>query len=158
MSWKVLPKMSLAIQEMIVCLHLLVCLSYKDFLSCISCVVAMDITSILKHVVEYLRQTAFIPFYMMHKFWDLKMIKFKCKLYSCRNADLILILVVAMTNGFIFIITILGGGGGKLDLAWLKKKTKLMKQLVIHSFYQTKSDSIKILVRKLLNVGSIQQS
>ena len=30
------------------------------------------------------------------------MIKFKCKLYSCRNADLILILVVAMTNGFIF--------------------------------------------------------
>ena len=68
MSWKVLPKMSLAIQEMIVCLHLLVCLSYKDFLSCISCVVAMDITSILKHVAEYLRQTAFIPFYMMHKF------------------------------------------------------------------------------------------
>ena len=31
-----------------------------------------------------------------------------------------------------------------------------MKQLVIHSFYQTKSDSIKILVRKLLNVGSNQ--
>ena len=30
------------------------------------------------------------------------MIKFKCKLYSCRNADLILILVVAMTNGFLF--------------------------------------------------------
>ena len=86
------------------------------------------------------------------------MIKFKCKLYSCRNADLVLILVVAMTNGFIFIIAILGGGGGGVSLTWLdlKKKTKLMKQLVIHSFYHTKSDSIKILVRKLLNVGSNQ--
>ena len=31
------------------------------FLSCISRVVAMDITSILKHVVEYLMQTAFMP-------------------------------------------------------------------------------------------------
>ena len=53
-----------------------------------------------------------------------------------------------------FIIAILGvGGGGMLDLAGLTK-IKLMKQSVIHSFYQTKSDSIK-LVRKLLNVGSI---
>ena len=50
--------------------------------------------------------------------------KFKCKLYSCRNADLILILVVAMTNGFtlkiIFQYSNLGGGGGgwgMLDLA-----------------------------------------
>ena len=53
-----------------------------------------------------------------------------------------------------FIIAILGvgGGGGMLDLAGLTK-IKLMKQSVIHSFYQTKSDSIK-LVRKLLNVGS----
>ena len=52
-----------------------------------------------------------------------------------------------------FIIAILGvGGGGILDLAGLTK-IKLMKQSVIHSFYQTKSDSIK-LVRKLLNVGS----
>ena len=33
------------------------------------------------------------------------------------------------------------------------KKIKLMKQALIHSFYQTKSDSIK-LVRKLLNDGS----
>ena len=33
------------------------------------------------------------------------------------------------------------------------KKIKLMKQVLIHSFYQTKSDSIK-LVRKLLNDGS----
>ena len=44
------------------------------------------------------------------------MIKFKCKLHSCRNADLILILVVAMTNGFIFKIIFhysnLGSGGG----------------------------------------------
>ena len=39
-----------------------------------------------------------------------------------------------------------------LDLAGLTK-IKLMKQSVIHSFYQTKSDSIK-LMRKLLNVGS----
>ena len=52
-----------------------------------------------------------------------------------------------------FIIAILGVGGGILDLAGLTK-IKLMKQSVIHSFYQTKSDSIK-LVRKLLNVGSI---
>ena len=52
------------------------------------------------------------------------MIKFKCKLYSCRNADLILILVVAMTNGFIFIIPILGGGGG-VSLTWLDLKKKL---------------------------------
>ena len=51
-----------------------------------------------------------------------------------------------------FIIAILGVGGGILDLAGLTK-IKLMKQSVIHSFYQTKSDSIK-LVRKLLNVGS----
>ena len=51
-----------------------------------------------------------------------------------------------------FIIAILGVGGGMLDLAGLTK-IKLMKQSVIHSFYQTKSDSIK-LVRKLLNVGS----
>ena len=52
-----------------------------------------------------------------------------------------------------FIIAILGvAGGGMLDLAGLTK-IKLMKQSVIHSFYQTKSDSIK-LVRKLLNVGS----
>ena len=52
-----------------------------------------------------------------------------------------------------FIIAILGvGAGGMLDLAGLTK-IKLMKQSVIHSFYQTKSDSIK-LVRKLLNVGS----
>ena len=35
------------------------------------------------------------------------------------------------------------------------KKIKLMKQSVIHSFYQTKRDSVK-LVRKLLNVGSNQ--
>ena len=50
-----------------------------------------------------------------------------------------------------FIIAILGvGGGGMLDLAGLTK-IRLMKQSVIHSFYQTKSDSIK-LVRKLLNV------
>ena len=53
------------------------------------------------------------------------MIKFKCKLYSCRNVDLILILVVAMTNGFIFIIAILGGGGGGLSLTWLDLKKKL---------------------------------
>ena len=33
------------------------------------------------------------------------------------------------------------------------KKIKLMKQVLIHSFYQTKSDLIK-LVRKLLNDGS----
>ena len=33
------------------------------------------------------------------------------------------------------------------------KKIKLMKQVLIHSFYQTKSDSIK-LVRKFLNDGS----
>ena len=54
------------------------------------------------------------------------MIKFKCKLYSCRNADLILILVVAMTNGFIFIIAILGGGGGGggVSLTWLDFKKK----------------------------------
>ena len=53
-----------------------------------------------------------------------------------------------------FIIAILGvrGGGVMLDLAGLTK-IKLMKQSVIHSFYQTKSDSIK-LVRKLLNGGS----
>ena len=45
-----------------------------------------------------------------------------------------------------FIIAILGvegGGGGMLDLAGLTK-IKLMKQSVIHSFYQTKSDSIKL--------------
>ena len=36
------------------------------------------------------------------------------------------------------------------------KKIKLMKLALIHSFYHTKSDSIKILVRKLLNVGSNQ--
>ena len=53
------------------------------------------------------------------------MIKFKCKLYSCWNADLILILVVAMTNGFIFIIAILGGGGGGVSLTWLDLKKKL---------------------------------
>ena len=78
------------------------------------------------------------------------MIKFKCKLYSCRNADLILILVVAMTNGFIFktifIIAILevgvGGGGGMLDQA---SSLTWNSQLFIHS--------IK-LVKKLLNVGS----
>ena len=44
------------------------------------------------------------------------MIKLKCKLYSCRNADLTLIPVVAMTNGFSFKIIFhysnLGGGGG----------------------------------------------
>ena len=33
------------------------------------------------------------------------------------------------------------------------KKIKLMKRALIHSFYQTKSDSIK-LVRNLLNDGS----
>ena len=48
------------------CLHSYIC-SYthliKIFLSCIpvSRVVAMDITSILKRVVEYLTQTAFMP-------------------------------------------------------------------------------------------------
>ena len=45
------------------------------------------------------------------------MIKLKCKLYSCRNADLTLIPVVAMTNGFSFKIIFhysnLGGGGGE---------------------------------------------
>ena len=55
--------MSVAIKEIdflpsYVCLytHLI-----NIFLSCISRVVAMDITSILKHVVEYLMQTAFMP-------------------------------------------------------------------------------------------------
>ena len=33
----------------------------KIMLSCISCVVAMYITSILKHVVEHFRQEAFMP-------------------------------------------------------------------------------------------------
>ena len=33
----------------------------RIFLSCIYRVVAMDITSILKYVVQYLRQTAFMP-------------------------------------------------------------------------------------------------
>ena len=48
------------------------------------------------------------------------MIKFKCKLYSCRNADLTLTQVVAMTNGFILKIIFHYsnlGGGGMLDLA-----------------------------------------
>ena len=54
--------MSLAIKEIdcLPTLILFVCLSYKDFLSCISHVVAMDIVSILKNVVKYLRQTAFM--------------------------------------------------------------------------------------------------
>ena len=55
--------MSVAIKE-IDCLPSYVC-SYthliKIFLSLISRVVAMDITSILKHVVEYLTRTAFMP-------------------------------------------------------------------------------------------------
>ena len=90
------------------------------------------------------------------------MIKFKCKLYSCRNAELILILVVRMTNSFIcktiFHYSNLrrGGGGAGLCLTWPDfKKIKLMRQSVIHSFYQTKSDSFK-LGRKLLNVESNQ--
>ena len=29
----------------------------------------MDVTSILKYIVEYLKQTAFMP--QMHEFWDL---------------------------------------------------------------------------------------
>ena len=34
-------------------------------------------------------------------------------------------LVVAMTNGFVFIIAILGGGGGGVSLTWLDFKKKL---------------------------------
>ena len=52
-----------------------------------------------------------------------------------------------------FIIAILGVGEGGYAWPGWTYKIKLMKQSVIHSFYQTKSDSIK-LVRKLLNVGS----
>ena len=87
------------------------------------------------------------------------MIKLKCKLYSCRNADLTLIPVVAMTNGFSFKIIFhysnLGRGGVHVCSTWHDlKKITLMKQSVIHSFIlSNKSDSIKLL-RKLLNVGS----
>ena len=46
-----------------------------------------------------------------------------------------------------FIIAILGGGS-MLDLAWLKK-IKFLKLSVIHSFYQTKSDSIRQISEKI---------
>ena len=57
--------MSVTIKEIAIdCLPSYVC-SYthliKIFLSCISRFVAMDITSISKHVVKYLMQTAFMP-------------------------------------------------------------------------------------------------
>ena len=53
--------MSLAIKE-IDCLPTFCLYAYliKIFLGGISRIVAMDIISILKHVVEYLRQTAFM--------------------------------------------------------------------------------------------------
>ena len=52
-----------------------------------------------------------------------------------------------------FIIAILEGGVHVCPTWHDLKKITLMKQSVIHSFYQTKSDSIK-LVRNLLNDGS----
>ena len=60
MRWKVLSNV---LGHKSVFLFAYVCLyAYliKIFLNCISRVVAMDITSILKNVVEYLKQTAFM--------------------------------------------------------------------------------------------------
>ena len=89
------------------------------------------------------------------------MIKLKCKLYSCRNADLTLIPVVAMTNGFSFKIIFhysnLGGGGAGEGYMYALPGMTLknhVNETVSYSFIlSNKSDSIK-LVRKLLNVGS----
>ena len=86
------------------------------------------------------------------------MIKLKCKLYSCRNADLTLIPVVAMTNGFSFKIIFhysnLGGGEGYMyALPGMTLKNHVNETVSYSFILSNKSDSIK-LVRKLLNVGS----
>ena len=60
MSWKVIPNVLSHKRDWLVAYICLYAYLIKIFLSCISRVVAMDITSILKHVVEYLRQIAFI--------------------------------------------------------------------------------------------------
>ena len=143
--------MSLAIKEIdcLPTLILFVCLSYKDFsqlyISCCS-------DGYCQHIEKCCQIPQADSLYdMMHKFLDLQMIKFKCKLYSCRNADLTLILVVAMTNGFILkIIFHYSNLRGGVCLTWLDlKKIKFLKLSVIHSFYQTKSDSISQISEKI---------
>ena len=85
------------------------------------------------------------------------MIKLKCKLYSCRNADLTLIPVVAMTNGFSFKIIFhysnLGRGGYMYALPGMTLKNHVNETVSYSFILSNKSDSIKLL-RKLLNVGS----
>ena len=60
MSWKVLSNVLGHKSDLLFVYICLYAYLIKIFLNCISRVVAMDITSILKNVVEYLRQTAFV--------------------------------------------------------------------------------------------------
>ena len=60
MSWKVLSNVLGHKSDLLFAYICLNAYLIKIFLNCISRAVAMDITSILKNVVEYLRQTAFM--------------------------------------------------------------------------------------------------